>query len=188
MTILLPNIGITLPYKAMSLVRHASEQFVGTFLIPGGYGFADYTQPYSWLDYSSDPEEKDESSQTLLDMIRNKGVGAKGHDSEDGMYLQFWIGVLANPQSPCDVNFCVQHIRLLELQVLLQMQVEKDIPTHTEIMSFSDFQEDKRPDLPRDLYKWKTEDWKEFCHHNFAEHGNTMYERWLAKIERSVVS
>lgn len=97
------------------------------------------------------------------------------------MYLQLWIGVLANPQSPCDVHFCVEHIRLLELPILLEMQVDKDIPTHTEVMDFSFFQANIRPDLPKDLRLWKPADWDEFCHHNFSAHGSSMYERWLAK-------
>lgn len=49
MTILLPRIGVTQPYKATSLLKHAPEQFIGTFLIPGGYGFEDFTTPDSWI-------------------------------------------------------------------------------------------------------------------------------------------
>ena len=188
MSILLPNVGVTYPYKAEALLDHASEQIVGTFLVPGGYGFDEHSTPNGWTDavlkYSGDPTEKDESSSAILEMIVNREVGSEGHDSQDGIYLMFWIGILASPLSPCDISFCIQHIRLFELQMLLGLQIKNDISTHTETLSFSWFQEHYRPDLPKDLDNWKVTDWEHYCHQNFAEHGHEMYERWLAKTEK----
>lgn len=185
MTVLLPRIGVTYPDKGESLLTHRPEQFIGAFLVPGGYGFEEFNPPAGWIDtvlsYHNDPTEKDESSQELLDMIKNREVGADSHNSKDGMYLLFWIGVLASPQSPCDIHFCIQHTRLFELNLLLKKQIEHDIPTHTEVMSFDSFQTNQRPDLPKDLGLWKPEAWNEFCHHNFADNGNKMFDRWLAK-------
>lgn len=168
MSILLPNIGVTYPYKGQSLLRHAPEQFIGTFLIPGGYGFSEYHPPSEWsgapLGYSSDPEEKDKSSQYILELIDDGIIGAKDHNSEDKMYLMYWIGMLADPRSPSSVNFCIHHIRTLELRAILGLQIQNDIPTHAEVLDFNFFQESKRPDLPRDLRKWALADWENYCH------------------------
>lgn len=186
MTIFLPTMGMTFHSRALEMMDAVPNHFIGAFLIPGGYGFANYTAPHSWIDtvlsYSGDPEEPDESTAKLLDLVETE-VGQDGHDSSDGMYLMIWVGIMASPQCPTQLNYVIQHVRggNMELRQHLQTQIQHGIPTHAEITDFRSYKELVRPDLPEKLETWKCSDWEDYLSYNMSHHGEGMYTRWLKK-------
>ena len=185
--VLMPRIGVTLTKFANTYLANFPHLFVGTFLIPGGYGFEAYQAPSAWIDavtlINSDPDEKDESTPHLLELIENRLVSPKGHSSEDNMELMYWIGVLVPPSNPADFTFIVHHVRMsLEIPVLLHKQAEYNIPTCTEVLDFDWYSrrlEGSKNKPPRNLNAWRHDDWVDFCMSNLTEHGQSMLYRYF---------
>ena len=193
MTIFLPNMGFTSPFRALNMMETLPKHFVGSFLIPGGYGFAEYSAPSDWIStvngYTQDPDNKDTSCEELLSVINNGWVAPNGHDSGDGMYLQLWIGILAEPSLPTSLSYVIEHVRTHEIAMLLEAQMKIDAPAHTEVMDFRYYKrhlEEENSDLgkvPVDLGVWSLAMWEHFCATNMAQHGDQMYQRWLNRTQ-----
>ncbi|MEM6867566.1 MAG: hypothetical protein AAF528_04215 [Cyanobacteria bacterium P01_C01_bin.121] len=190
MNIITPTMGNTDASRAQALLTYTPGTCIGAFWIPGGNGFSDYNVPAEWADIplegnTDDLSVSDKTAALALEMVGGRHIGADGHDSEDGMYLGFWLGAFASIQNPADISYCLEHTRVFELAAfLLPKQVEHSIPLCTQHNSFAAFRENMFPALEKDLARWPIAAFEAFCAHNFSKHGVPMYRRWLRRYRR----
>ena len=173
MSVLLPRIGVTGCFRALSLLKNHTDKIVGTFWVMDGYGFEEDRRVSSWW---SDTVLEENQAQALLDIVRDSDFHSE-HDNP--LYLGFCIIVVGDPNRPANLDYVIQHFRMcnFEGEAMLEILAEHNIPAHAEITDFNGFAI-YRPEYPKNLHRWSTQHWEDYCSYLVSVHGESMLKRF----------
>jgi len=183
MSLLLPRMGVTECSRAISFLKNNPANVVGTFWVMCGYGFDPEPIPNWWIDIVLEENQ----AQAILD---TRESGSYPTDHGDPLYLGFCIIVTADKSNPASISYIIQHLRMFEGEQLLKILAEYNIPAHTEVTYPSDFLclrygygEDAIPPSLKDMNRWSTQLWEDYCSCLMAQHGQKMIRKYWSKSQ-----